>query len=57
MSTFWKILPLLLFDATSPARITSGVESAYALDIPVIVFVKPGPDVTRTIPGLLLTLA
>ncbi len=28
ISTFWKILPLLLLAGTSPARITNGVESA-----------------------------
>ena len=31
---------------------TIGTESIYASAIPVIEFVAPGPDVTRTTPGL-----
>jgi hypothetical protein len=37
---------------TCPVKTTMGIESEWAVAIPVTVFVAPGPDVTRATPTL-----
>ena len=51
MSTSWKAsLPITGKD-TWPEMITIGIESMYAVAIPVTALVAPGPEVTSTTPG------
>jgi len=42
---------------TCPVKTTTGMESMYAVAMPVTVLVAPGPEVTRTTPGLPEALA
>ena len=49
-------MPIKCF-ATCPDITIIGMESIKAVAIPVIAFVAPGPDVTRTTPGFPVALA
>ena len=57
MSASWKVSYPKSFDSTCPVIHINGIESAYAVAIPVIRFVAPGPEVATQTPTLLLTLA
>ena len=57
MSVSWKASVPIRWEATWPEITTIGIESIKAVAIPVIAFVAPGPDVTRTTPGLPVALA
>ena len=52
MSVSWKASLPMNSLATWPEITTMGVESMYAVAIPVTALVAPGPEVTRTTPGL-----
>ena len=52
MSISWKeSVPMRALD-TLPVMATSGVESRYAVAMPVTRFVAPGPEVAMTTPTL-----
>ena len=56
MSVSWKaFLPVIAF-GTWPVIATTGEESAYAVAIPVIRLVAPGPEVAEHTPAFLETL-
>ena len=50
-STSWKASLPIQEVATWPLKTTRGMESMYAVAIPVIALVIPGPEVTSTTPG------
>ena len=52
MSHSWKASLSINPDGTCPESITNGMESAYAVAIPVMALVAPGPEVTKTQPTL-----
>ena len=52
VSTSWKASEPITGVGTWPVRITIGMESMYAVAIPVTAFVAPGPEVTRHTPHL-----
>ena len=47
-------LPAFFKDLARPELITSGIESMYAVAIPVTALVTPGPEVTSATPTLVL---
>ena len=52
VSASWKASLPIRKVATCPVRTTIGIESISASVRPVTAFVAPGPEVTRTTPGL-----
>ena len=52
VSTSWKASCPIAWVGTCPLMMTSGIESMYAVAIPVTAFVTPGPEVTITTPTL-----
>ncbi|MNP65863.1 hypothetical protein D3C76_1614940 [compost metagenome] len=52
MSVSWKASVPTTVLGTWPEMITIGIESMYAVAMPVMALVAPGPEVTRTTPGL-----
>lgn len=52
MSVSWNASVPTMLLGTWPDRITIGMESMYAVAIPVMALVAPGPEVTNTTPGL-----
>lgn len=52
MSVSWNASVPTMLLGTWPDRITIGMESMYAVAIPVMALVAPGPEVTSTTPGL-----
>ena len=50
MSVSWKASSPIRLVGTCPDNTTIGIESMYAVAIPVIQFVAPGPEVARTTP-------
>ncbi|MNP11878.1 hypothetical protein D3C76_1040880 [compost metagenome] len=57
MSASWKASVPIRLENTLPVITTNGVESIYAVAIPVTRFVAPGPEVAIHTPGLPLALA
>ncbi|MNV63052.1 hypothetical protein D3C71_1556290 [compost metagenome] len=57
MSASWKASVPIRLEKTLPVITTNGVESIYAVAIPVTRFVAPGPEVAIHTPGLPLALA
>ena len=57
MSISWKLSVPICVVGTFPQIATIGIESRYAVAIPVTKFVAPGPDVEITTPTLPVTLA
>ena len=49
----WKASRPIACVGTWPVRITSGIESMYAVAMPVTALVTPGPEVTRQTPTFL----
>ena len=56
MSLSWNASLPIIATGTCPVTATIGEESAWAVAIPVKIFVAPGPDVAKQTPGFLLTL-
>ena len=52
MSASWKASVPIWSIGTCPVTHTIGTPSMWAVARPVMVFVAPGPDVTRHTPGL-----
>ena len=52
VSHSWKASVPIRWVATWPVMTTSGMESIRASTMPVMALVAPGPEVTRTTPGL-----
>ena len=52
MSTSWNASLPMSPVGTCPVKITSGMESQYAVAMPVTVLVAPGPDVAMQTPTL-----
>ena len=57
MSISWNASEPMAGEPTWPEITTSGIESEYAVAMPVMALVAPGPDVTRATPTLPLTRA
>ncbi len=57
MSASWNASLPTRSVVTCPVKTTMGMESMYAVAIPVTVFVAPGPEVTRATPTLPVTRA
>ena len=54
VSTSWNASRPMAWVGTWPTRITIGIESMWAVAMPVTALVSPGPEVTRQTPTLLL---
>ena len=52
VSHSWKASWPIACVGTCPVRITIGIESMYAVAMPVTALVTPGPDVTSATPTL-----
>ena len=50
VSHSWKASSPMAYVGTCPVRMTIGIESMYAVAIPVIALVTPGPEVTSATP-------
>ncbi len=57
ISISWNASLPIMGEPTCPEITTSGIESLYAVAMPVIALVAPGPEVTSATPTLPLTRA
>ena len=57
MSTSWKASVPTMLRGTWPVKATTGEESMFAVAIPVMRLVAPGPEVAKQAPALPLALA